>query len=129
MMNDERQQRIKLLMDRAEAFVERAQEYRNPAQPRWRRVIGVYRAAMALRRAVDLMDEVAALSGRPRPAEKWLGMGRAGWQRAQFALGVVNAWSGIDSAMKGQWFLASVSFVCVIVTAHWRLPYKPPRLQ
>jgi hypothetical protein len=128
-MNEERQQRIKLLLDRAEVLLARSQAYSNPNAPRWRRVLNAYRRAMILRRAGAMMDEVSALNGRPRPAEKWLGMGRTGWLVMQFGFGVLNAWSGIDSAMKGKWFLAAVSFVCVIVTAHWRLPYAPPRVR
>lgn len=125
---DERQQQINLLLDRIEVLLAKAKAYNDPGLPCWRRVLYVYPRALTLWRICDLMDYVDALKGKPRPAEKWLGMGRTGWLRFQFGLGVLNAWSGIDSTMKGQWLGAFVSFACVIVTAHWRLPYKPPRL-
>lgn len=126
-MNDERQPRINLLLDRVEVLLAQAHAYSQPHAPRWRRVFNGYRRLMILARVEDLMSEVDALKGKPRPAQKWLGMGRNGWRCAQFSMGVLNAWSGIDSAWEGHWFGAVVSFVCVIVTAHWRLPYKPPR--
>jgi hypothetical protein len=124
---NERRERIKLLLDQAEVLIERSRQASDPNLPRWRRVLGAYRSSLAIRRASDLMAEIDALNGNPRPAEKWLGFGRKGWLWFQFGLGVLNAWSGIDSVMKGQWFFAAMSFVCVIVTAHWRLPYAPPK--
>jgi hypothetical protein len=127
-MDDERRQRMNVLLDRIEALLVRLEPYKDPNAPRWRRVVGAYRRVMILRRVDDLMDEYNALNGKVRPAQKWLGMGRAGWLRFQFGIGVVNAWSGVDSAADGNWLGAFVSFACVIITAHWRLPYAPPRL-
>jgi hypothetical protein len=125
----ERRQRIKLLLDRIEVLLAKAEAYDRPGTPRWRRFLWAYPRFLILNRVTNLLAEVAALDGKPQPAEKWLGMGRSGWLRMQFFFGVLNAWAAIDSAAKAHWIGAAVSFICVIVTAHWRLPYKPPRLR
>ena len=90
-------------------------------------VLGALPATLLLRRVSDMMDEVNALRGQPRPAEKWLGMGRDGWQFWQFVAGVLNAWSAINAASETRWIGMTVSVVCVFATTLWRLPYKPPR--
>jgi hypothetical protein len=122
-----RDQRIAYLLDQIETLLDRSGRLVGPHLPRWRRVLGAIPAAYLLRRVSGMMDEVNALHGQPRPAEKWLGVGRNGWLFWQFVIGVENAWSAIDAASQAHWVRMTVSGVCVFVTAFWRLPYKPPR--
>ena len=122
-----REQRIAYLLDRIETLLDRSGRLVSPHLPRWRRVLGAIPAAYLVRRVSAMMDEVNALAGRPRPAEKWLGVGRNGWLFWQFVIGVDNAWSAINAASQGHWVVMTVSVVCLFLTACWRLPYKPPR--
>ena len=122
-----RQQRIDFLLDRIETLLDRSGRLVARHLPLWRRVLGALPATVLLRRVSDMMDEVNALRGQPRPTEKWLGMGRDGWQFWQFVAGVLNAWSAINAASETRWIGMTVSVVCVFATTLWRLPYKPPR--
>lgn len=122
-----REQRITFLLDQIETMLARSERLVGRHLPRWRRALGAVPAACLLRRVRELMDEVNALRGYPRPAETLLGIGRDGWRLFQFVLGVLNAWAAIDSASKAQWFSMIASVVWVCLTACWTLPYKPPR--
>lgn len=123
----DRDQRVKALLDEIERLLEQSKRATDERLPRWRRILGAHRSAVLLRRASELMDEIDAIKGNPRPAEKWLGFGRKGWARWQFGVGVCNAWGAVDSLVKHQWLFAAISGVCIIVCAHWRLPYEPPK--
>lgn len=58
--------------------------------------------------------------------EKWLGMGRAGWVRAQWACGIFNGFGFFYALDGGRWFAAALSLAGLFATARWRLPYAPP---
>lgn len=63
----------------------------------------------------------------PRAPEKWLGIGRKGWERIQWIIGIWNGVSLWDAIFDSRWLVAYVSLLAVLVTARWRLPYAPPR--
>lgn len=58
--------------------------------------------------------------------EKWLGIGRKGWKRVQWAIGTYNAFGVFYALDGGRWFAAALSLAGLFAVAHWRLPYAPP---
>lgn len=55
----------------------------------------------------------------------WLGMGRVGWLRVQFFVGVTNAISAVYAIEAGRWISAALSALCVLICACWHLPKAP----
>lgn len=91
------------------------------------RLVLLSRVQAKLERAQDLLARVEVLAGlapRPRPApERWLGMGRSGWQCMQFAVGLWNAfwfWHVLGSRP----LMAALSLLGVAATALWRMPRR-----
>lgn len=90
------------------------------------RLLLLPRMLAKLQRAQALLDRVNLLAGCPpaaRPApERWLGVGRTGWQCAQWGAGIWNAVLFWQYLLDGQRVLAALSLLIVFVTARWRLP-------
>jgi hypothetical protein len=126
---DDKQRQIITLLNQVQTLLEESERIAGPHLPYWRRMLGAFRSSRLLHRVGDLLAQVDELQGRPRHAEKLFGVGRDGWRVFQFVIGVLNAWSAIDSAYKAQWFSMTASVICIALTALWRLPYKPPRHQ
>lgn len=72
-----------------------------------------------LDRAERLADEARQLAAVP---VRWLGMGRAGWMRLQWAVGVGNAFGVFFHLARGALAAAAVSALCVLIVARWSLP-------
>jgi hypothetical protein len=123
-MNDP--EKLFRMYDKLEALLEAARRAAGPHLPRWRRLLGAYRAALLIREAEDLMDEISALQGVPRKPAIWLGMGRKGWLRTQFFFGVLNAISALYAIEDRRWISAAFSIACTLICASWRLPKAPP---
>lgn len=122
-----------ILMARAEAMAEEARALSDPNLHWLRRRLNTNRAYNLICEAEELSDRACILVGvraTSRLQPKRLGpFGRAGWQRFQWAVGIINAYGAIDALYNGHWVLAAISVLCVIVCALWVLPYKPKHQQ
>jgi hypothetical protein len=125
-MNDQ-DARISALLNRVQRLSAKARSLSGEHLPIWRRVMNYHKSVRIINRAADLLYEVDAIQGKPRPAQIWLGMGRRGIMRLQWLLGIMNAYAMIGSFHKGQYIAGTVSALCILVTALWRLPYAPPK--
>lgn len=63
-----------------------------------------------------LYAEARALADQPA---RWLGLGRTGWMRLQWMVGVGNAFGVFYRLDRGELLSAVVSALCVLIVARW----------
>lgn len=125
-MTEQEYKRICALLTRTRRLIGKANALTGQHLPPWRRVLNWRKGNRLINRAAELLYEVDAIQGKPRPAQIWLGMGRRGIVRLQWTIGILNAYTMVNGIADERYISATVSAVCLLVTTTWRLPYAPP---
>jgi hypothetical protein len=116
------------LLDRAAALRDQVDTLTDPSRPLLRRLLSSGQALALINQAEALLAEARARVGLPplppEPPQRWLGMGRTGWERLQWMIGIHNSYWFWCRLNEGATALALFSLSGVFVVACWRLPRR-----